>query len=80
MLIWVLPIDKMIITQTFTMASWQIVVKMSEATKPRKTKRQQKNKQANKTKNKTTTTKREEGLKKQLTEWSSDVVIIIDLR
>ena len=32
MLILVLPIDKMIITQTFTMARWQIVVKMSDAT------------------------------------------------
>ena len=31
MLIWVLPIDKMIITQTFTMTRWQIVVKKSEA-------------------------------------------------
>ena len=44
---------------------------------------QKTNKQANKTKNKTTATKREEGVgvkKKQLTEWSSDVVIIIDLR
>ena len=28
----------MIITQTFTMARWQIVVKPSEATKPTKTK------------------------------------------
>ena len=37
MLIRVLPIDKMIITQTFTMARWQIVVKTSEATKPTKT-------------------------------------------
>ena len=34
-----LPIDKMIITQTFTMARWQIVVKPSEATKPTKTKK-----------------------------------------
>ena len=33
-----LPIDKMIITQTFTMARWQIVVKTSEAAKPTKTK------------------------------------------
>ena len=38
MLIRVLPIDKMVITQTFTMARWQIVVKTSEATKPTKTK------------------------------------------
>ena len=52
----------MIITQTFTMARWPIVVKTSEATKPRKTKMTTKNKQANKTKNKTTTTKREEGV------------------
>ena len=55
----------MIITQTFTMARWQIVVKTSEATKPTKTKmttkNKQTNKQANKTKNTTTTTKREEG-------------------
>ena len=35
MLIGVLPIDKIIITYTFTMARWQIVVKMSEATKQR---------------------------------------------
>ena len=53
----------MIITQTFTMARWQIVVKTSEATKPTKTKMITKNKQTNKTKNKkaTTTPKREEG-------------------
>ena len=38
-----LPIDKMIITYTFTMARWQIVVKMSEATK--QTKDQNNNKQ-----------------------------------
>ena len=31
-LIWMLPRNKMIITQTFTMARWQIVVKRSEAT------------------------------------------------
>ena len=50
-----LPIDIMIIiTQTFTMARWQIVVKTSEATKPRKTKMTTKNKQTNKqTKQKT---------------------------
>ena len=36
MLIGVLPIDKMIIIQTFTMARWQIVVKTSEATKQTK--------------------------------------------
>ena len=33
-----LPIDKMIITQTLTMARWQIVVRTSEATKQTKTK------------------------------------------
>ena len=42
----------MIITHTFTMVRWQIVVKTSEATKPTKTKMAT-NKQANKTKNKT---------------------------
>ena len=53
----------MIITQTFTMARWQIVVKTSEATKPRKTKMTTKNKQTSKqNKIKTTTTKREEGV------------------
>ena len=66
------------------MARWQIVVKTSEATKPRKTKMTTKNKQANKTKQKTKQQQqngsRGWGLKKQLTEWSSDVVIIIDLR
>ena len=45
----------MIITQTFTMARWQIVVKSSEATKQTKTKMTTKNK------TKTTTTKRDEG-------------------
>ena len=41
----------MIITQTFTMARWQIVVKTSEATKPTKTKmttKKQTNKQTKK--------------------------------
>ena len=38
----------MIITQTFTMARWQIVVKTSEATKPTKTKMTAKNKQTSK--------------------------------
>ena len=62
MLISVLPIDKMIITQTFTMARWQIVAKTSEATKETKTKMTTKtNKTRNKTKTKTTTRKREEG-------------------
>ena len=52
----------MIITQTLTMARWQIVVKTSEATKQRKTKMTTKNKQTTKQKTKTkTTTKREEG-------------------
>ena len=82
MLIRVLPIDKMVITQTFTMARWQIVVKTSEATKPTKTKMT-----TTTTTNKKQKTKQQQqnwrrgwGLKKQLTEWSSDVVIIIDLR
>ena len=48
-----LPIDKMIITQTFTMARWQIVVKPSEATKPTKTKMTTKNKQTSKQNKKT---------------------------
>ena len=38
----------MIITQTFTMARRQIVVKTSEATKPTKTKMTTKNKQTSK--------------------------------
>ena len=45
---YLLPIDKMIITQILTMARWQIVVKTSEATKQRKTKMTTKNKQTNK--------------------------------
>ena len=50
MFIWVLPIDKMIITQAFTMARWQIVVQKSEATdqnnnKEKKTTTKQKQKQ-----------------------------------
>ena len=54
-----LPIDKMIITQTFTMARWQIVVKTSEAKNPTKTKMTT-TKQTNKqTKQKT---KRKEGV------------------
>ena len=36
MLICVLPINNMIITQTFTIARWKIVVKRSEATKQNK--------------------------------------------
>ena len=47
--------DNMIITQTFTMARWQIVVKKSEATNQNKTKNK-----TNKT-NKQTNKKREEG-------------------
>ena len=45
-LIGVLPIYKMTITQTPTMARWQIIVKTSEATK--QTKDQNDNKQTNK--------------------------------
>ena len=59
-----LPIDKMIITHTFTMVRWQIVVKTSEATKQTKIKMTTKTKKQNKinkqNKTKTTTTKREE--------------------
>ena len=40
--------DKMIITQTFMMARWQIVVKISEATN--QSPKQQQNKQTNQTK------------------------------
>ena len=47
-----LPIDKMIITQTFTMARWQIVVKSSEATKQTKTKMTTTKNKQTKTKNK----------------------------
>ena len=54
--------DRMIITQTFTIARRQIVVKTSEATKETKTKMTTKtNKTRNKTKTKTTTRKRKEG-------------------
>ena len=73
MLIRVLPIYKIIIIQTFTMARWQIVVKTSEATKQTKDQNDNK-KQTNKTKQK------QKHQNKQLNEWSSDVVIIIDLR
>ena len=48
MLISVLPVDKMILTQTFTMAKWQIVVKKSEATNQTKDQNNNKNKQTNK--------------------------------
>ena len=61
-----LPINKMIISQTFTMARWQIVVKTSEATKPTKTKMTTKNKltskQNNNNKKQQKTTKREDGV------------------
>ena len=71
MLICVLPIYKMIIIQTFTMARWQIVVKTSEATKQTKDQNDNK-KQTNKqniTKPTTTTTQRAEGagVEKQIT-------------
>ena len=53
----------MIITQTFTMAKWQIVVKTSEATKPRKTKMTTKNKQTSKqNKKQNNNNKTEEGV------------------
>ena len=61
--------DEMIITQTFTMARWQIVVKKSEATNKPKTKtttkqKAKRNKQTNKKqqqqKQKTTNKKRKE--------------------
>ena len=64
------------------MARWQIVVKTSEATKQTKDQNDNK-KQTNKTKQKQQqqNRRRGQGLKnKQLNEWSSDVVIIIDLR
>ena len=68
----------MIITQTFTMARWQIVVKTSEATK--QTKNQNDNNKTNKQKkNNNNKTGGGAGVEKQLNEWSSDV-IIIDLR
>ena len=46
-----LPVYKMIIIRTFTMARWQIVVKTSEATKQTKDQNDNK-KQTNKTKQK----------------------------
>ena len=57
-----LPIDKMIITQTFTMARWQIVVKTSEA-KKQIDQNDNKNKQIKqkKTTNKKTTNKQKRG-------------------
>ena len=74
MLILVLPIYKIIIIQTFTMARWQIVVKTSEATK--QTKDQNDNKKQTKQKQQQQSWRRGRGLKNK---WSSDV-IIIDLR
>ena len=57
--------DKMIIiTQIFTMARWQIVVKKSEATK--QTKDQNKNNNKNKTKN---NKKKKQTKKKKREEW-----------
>ena len=58
--------DNMIITQTFTMARWQIVVKKSEATKQTKTIKPKPNQNKTKNKklndqNKQTNKKREEG-------------------
>ena len=49
MLISVLPINNMIITQTFTMARWQIVVEKSEATKQRPKQQQNKTNKQTKT-------------------------------
>ena len=81
MLSLVLPIDKIIIIQTFTMARWEIVVKTSEATKQTKDQNDNKNQPNKQTKTKTKQTKkRAEGVEKQLNERSSDVDIIIDLR
>ena len=61
----------MTITQTPTMARWQIIVKTSEATKQTKDQndKKQTNKQTKQNKTKTTTTKRAEGvgLGKQIT-------------
>ena len=56
MLIWVLHVDKMTSTQTFTMARWEIVVKKSNATRQTTDQKQQQRKQKkkennNKTKN-----------------------------
>ena len=51
MLISVLPIDKMIITYTFIMARWKIVVKKSEATKQNKDQNSNRNKQTENNKN-----------------------------
>ena len=45
MLISVLPKDKMIITYTFIMARWKIVVKKSETTKQNKDQNSNRNKQ-----------------------------------
>ena len=77
----------MIIIQTFTIR-WQdgkLFSKRQRQQNKQKTKMTATNKQTNKTKTTTTTTtkngQRGRGLKnKQLNEWTSDVVIIIDLR
>ena len=49
---WVLPIDKMKITQIFTMARWQIVVKKSKATKQNKDQNNNKNRKSTTNNNK----------------------------
>ena len=67
MLICVLPIYKMIIIQTFTMARWQIVVKTSEATKQTKTKMTTKTNKQNKKQNNNNKTGGGGGVKKQIT-------------
>ena len=51
MLIWVLHVDKMTSTQTFTMARWEIVVKKSNATRQTKDQKQQQRKQKKKENN-----------------------------
>ena len=50
--------DNMIITQTFTMARWQIVVKKSEATNQNKTKNKKQNEQNKQTNKQTKNGKR----------------------
>ena len=56
--------DNMIITQTFTMARWQIAVKMSEATKQRPNKQHNK-KQKQKKQNKQTNKKQKQNKNKK---------------
>ena len=60
-----LPIYKMIITQTPTMARWQIIVKMSEATK--QTKDQNDNKKQTKQNKNNNKTAEGAGVEKQIT-------------